>query len=317
MRSARLILPALLLMVTLSAPAQNITFVPQWTPQSQFAGFYVAYEKGFFAEEGLDVTILHPGLHSSESAFDMLESGRAQIAGMQTLQTIVSRSKGKKLVNIMQVTQKTGLCCVSHSPINSISDLAGKRLGRWKMGFHEICDILAARENVDVRWISFINGINLFVYGAVDATLCFSYSELIRLELAVGDIAEENILRFSEQGYDIPEDGLVVTEEYWRDHQDDIDKFVRASRRGWSWARENKEEALRISRKYVDEAHVITNNVLERQMLDAYLDLQVNPRSGVADFSPMPKDVFDNIVDDMYSTGLIDRKVEYNELIRQ
>lgn len=317
MRSSRLILPVILLIATLSAPAQSITFVPQWTPQSQFVGFYVAYEKGFFAEEGLDVTILHPGLHSSETAFDMLESGRVQIAGMQTLQTIVSRSKGIKLVNIMQVTQKTGLCCVSHLPIKSISDLAGKRLGRWKMGFHEICDILAARENVNVEWISFINGINLFVYGAVDATLCFSYRELIRLELAVGDIAEENILRFSEQGYDIPEDVLVVTEEYWRNHQDDIDKFVRASRRGWDWVRENKEEALRISRKYVDEAHVITNNILERQMLDAYLDLQVNPRSGVADFSPMPKDVFDNIVDDMYSTGMIDRKVEYNEVIRQ
>ena len=40
--------------------AQQITFTPQWTPQSQFAGYYAALENGYYAEAGLDVSIKHP-----------------------------------------------------------------------------------------------------------------------------------------------------------------------------------------------------------------------------------------------------------------
>ena len=47
--------------------AQRIVFTPQWTPQSQFAGYYVAQEKGFYQEAGIEVIIKHPS--ASYSAF--------------------------------------------------------------------------------------------------------------------------------------------------------------------------------------------------------------------------------------------------------
>ena len=316
MRRITFCLSLVLLAVTLSVTAQKVTFVPQWTPQAQFAGFYVAQDMGFYADEGLDVDIVHVGLHSSESSFDMLESGRAQIVGMHTLQSIIERSSGSDIVNVMQITQKTGLCCVSHSPIKSVSDLNGKKLGKWKSGFYELCAILANRENISVEWVPFVgSGVNLYAYGAVDATLCYSYSELVRLRLAVGDIPEENILRFSELGYNIPEDALVVSGRYFKKNADVVRRFVEASEKGWLWAKEHPAEALKISMKYVAAAHVVTNDVLEKIMLDEYLKLQVNDRTGVADFAAMSEEVFDGLVEDLYQNGLIGRKVAYRELI--
>ena len=293
--------------------AQNVTFVPQWTPQAQFAGFYAAKEKGFYEEEGLNVSIVHVGLNTS--AFEMLEAGRAQICGMQVLQMMVERSAGAKLVNVMQVTQRTGLCCVSHSPIRSISDLAGKRLGYWRVGFSEICRLMAANERVDVNWIPTATVVNSYVYGAVDATLCYSYSELLRLKLATGDIPESNILRFSDVGYDIPEDALVVTESYWNSNRETVEKFVRATRRGWDWVRENRKEALAITAKYVEAAHVITNDVQERTMLDEYLNLQVNPRTGRPDYAPMKEPTFRNLMNELYNSGMASNRFEYKDLI--
>ena len=310
------ILLSLLMAVSL-LQAQDITFMPQWTPQAQFAGFYVAYEKGFYADEGLNVNIVHTGQHSTESIADMLESGDIHIGGMQTMQAIVSRSKGVPLVNIMQITQNTGLCCVSHTPLHSVADLSGKKTGKWKKGYYEVCEILATKENVDIDWVSFVNGINLFVYGAIDATLCFSFNELIRLELAMGDIPQENVLHFSETGYSYPEDGLWVTESYWKQNREAIEKFARASIRGWKWANENKEETLEISRKYVNEGHVATNDILESMMLDEYLRLQTNPHTGNMDYEKITEDVFDRIVNDLYNAGLIGTKVEYDKIIRR
>lgn len=315
----RIAFVAVLFLITVSVrtSAEKITFVPQWIPQAQFAGYYAAYENGFYADEGLDVNIVHMGMNSTGTAQDMLASGRAQIVGMQMLQALVERSKGNPIVNVMQLTQNTGLCCVSHTPISKFSDLKDKKVGRWKMGFSEICEIVSSREKVDVDWISFVNGINLYVYGAVDAMLCFCYSEYIRILLATGEIPDGNVIRFSELGYDIPEDGLYVSEEFFKENEETVRKFVYASQRGWNWVRENREEALRITKKYSDEAHVVTNGLLEKMMLDEYLELQNNHRTnGTADYAPVSEDVFDGIVSDMYNSGMIDRKIEYKDFVK-
>ena len=56
--------------------SERIVFTPQWTPQSQFAGYYVAQAKGFYQEEGLEVVFDHPS--ASSSALNRLEEGRKQ-----------------------------------------------------------------------------------------------------------------------------------------------------------------------------------------------------------------------------------------------
>lgn len=296
--------------------AQKLTFMPQWTPQAQFAGFYMAQEMGFYAQEGLDVEIRHIKANSTESILTQLVSGKVQIAGQQLLQSIIARSDGQKILNVMQITQKSGLWCVSHTPVSKPEDLQGMKIGRWKAGYSEFCDILETYNNLHINWVPFINGINLYVYGAVDATLCYSFSEYIALQLAIGDIPDNQVLKFSDFGYECPEDGLYVTEEYYARNRDAVDKFVRASKRGWEYARTHKKQTLEVVMRICNENHIVTNRAMQERMLDNYISLQTNPSTGKIDFAPVTLPVYNDVTKALLETGYIVNKPEYKEVIR-
>ena len=296
--------------------AQKLTFMPQWTPQAQFAGFYMAQEMGFYAQEGLDVEIRHIKANSTESILTQLVSGKVQIAGQQLLQSIIARSDGQKILNVMQITQKSGLCCVSHTPVSKPEDLQGMKIGRWKSGYSEFCDMLETYNNLHINWVPFINGINLYVYGAVDATLCYSFSEYIALQLAIGDIPDNQVLKFSDFGYECPEDGLYVTEEYYAQNKDAVDKFVRASKKGWEYARTHKKQTLEVVMRICSENHIVTNRAMQERMLDNYISLQTNPATGKIDFAPVTLPVYNDVTKALLETGYIVNKPEYKEVIR-
>lgn len=302
--------------LALDAIAQKVTFMPQWTPQTQFAGYYVARDKGFYAEEGLDVDIIHLGASSTESVLDVLKSGTAQIVGQQLLQAVVARADGTPIVNVLQLTQKSGLMCVSREPISKPEDLDGKRIGKWRQGYSEFCDIMEMSKGIYIDWIPFVQGINLYVFGAVDATLCYSFSEYISLQMAMGDIPEGQIIRFSDFGYNVPEDGLYTLDDYYDSNKDVVDKFVRASKRGWDYARTHRDEAVEITYRYIDKGHIVTNLATQRRMLDEYLDLQVNPVTGVADYAAAREDDFNEMINALIDTGYIYGEVDYNEIYR-
>lgn len=306
----------LLFLCALSLNAQKLTFVPQWTAQAQFAGYYMALEKGYYAEEGLDVFINHLKANSSETSMDMLLNGKAEIVGQQLIQSVIARADGVKLVNVFQLTQESGLCCVSRTPISEPKDMDSLRVGRWKVGYADFCDMLEAYMGIRVNWVPFLNGINLFIYGAVDATLCYSYSELISLDLAIGNIPEDHIIRFSNFGYECPEDGLYVTEEYYRKNKETVDKFVKASKRGWDYVRGHREEALEVTYKFIEANRISTNREHQKRMLDEYLSLQINGHTGCTDYAPVREPVFRDIVGALLNTGYITSNVEYSDLIK-
>lgn len=304
-----------LLCAGLALHAQKITFMPQWTPQAQFAGFYVALEKGFYADEGLDVTIRHKESNSSHSVLDHLTKGDVDIAEEQLLSAIAARTHGQKIINVMQLVQETALCCVTHFPVSSIDDLQGKKVGKWVAAYGNIDKLLRQMRGIQVNWVNAFSPVNLFLYNAVDAALCASYNELISISLTMGGIPENQILRFSEHGLNCPEDGLYVTERYYKKNKDSVDKFVRASKRGWDYVRTHKEEALTITMKYIEQNHIVTNSMKQRMMLEEMMRLTINLVSGEADYAPVGKELFDAINKILFSLGAIDRVVEYDEFI--
>ena len=293
-----------------------ITFMPQWTPQTQFAGYYVAIEKGFYEEEGVSVVLDHFGGSSTGTAIERIAQGKADIITSQLVSAMIARDQGLPLINVLQTSQLNGLMCAAHFPIDSPQALDSTRVGRWKVGFGEICDLFCYKNHLSLEWIPYIQGINLYVSGAVDALLCYSYSEFILLELATGGIPPENVVRFRDYGLNYPEDGLYVTEAYYRAHPETVDKFVRASRRGWEYAREHPEEALEISMRVVQMFNVATNRVLQQRMLKEILNLQVNPVTGRADFAPVSRAVFDELNASLHETGHLHSDLKYEDLIR-
>ena len=287
--------------------AQKITFSPQWSPQSQFAGYYVALEKGYYAEAGLDVSIIHPT--NSYSSINMLKDGTADIITSELIQAMVATDKEIRLVNLLQTTQHSTLVLISHTKdIQQMSDLAGCRIGTWKVGFSEIPHMIDEGQNLDIEWIKFINPLNIYISGAIDATLGKSYNEQILFSMS--GITPGSILRFSELGYDYPEDGLYVSEKFFKKHPQQCRKFAEASRKGWEWVRNNRKEALEIVMKYVKKEKVSTNIYNQKWMLETILEAQEGVKGEIPSYC-LHIDAFNRLNELLLKYGYISKPVEY------
>lgn len=295
---------------------ETVSFMPAWTPQAQFAGFYVAQDMGFYEEEDLDVVIEHMGVNSSKPGIVRIAEGEIDMIGSHPIQAMIARDNGTKVVNVLQITQHTGLMVVSHKPIENLQSLEGAKIGRWQSGFSEICELSVRESNLNVIWVPFLNGINLFLSGAIDATVAMSYNEYNLLIEATGGIPAENSIRLSDYGYDIPEDGVYVTEDYYETHKETIEKFNRATRRGWDFCVEHPEEALDIVMKWAAKTGVRTNRYHQSLMLKSMTKLIISPETGKAGYSPIPEDKFNSLVQALLDIQYISSPISYKEFIK-
>lgn len=291
--------------------AQQIVFTPQWTPQSQFAGYYAAYENGYYAEAGLDVTFAHPT--TSYSSLNMLKDGTSDIITCELIQAMMAADDDIKLVNILQTTQHSTLVLMARAEnVTKMADLDGCRIGTWKVGFSEIPHMIGEEQMLDIEWIKFINPLNLYIAGAIDATLAKSYNELILF--AMSGITPGSVLHFSEHGYDFPEDGVFVSEEYYRKNKEKCHLFAEASRKGWDWVRNNREEALEIVMKYVKNANVPTNIYNQKWMLETILQAQEDVKGGFPSYE-LNEDAFNQMNEALKKYGYISKPIPYDRFL--
>lgn len=287
--------------------AQHMTFTPQWTPQSQFAGYYAALENGYYADAGLDVSIVHPT--SSNNSMDMLKDGTSDIITSELIQAMMTSDDDVRLVNLLQTTQHSTLVLISRTKnVRDFSEVAGCRIGTWKVGFSEIPHMIDEEQQLDIEWVKLINPLNLYIAGAIDATLAKSYNELILFSMS--GITPGSVLHFSEHGYDFPEDGLYVSEAFYRKNPEQCRLFAEASRKGWDWVRNNRDEALDIVMKYVKESNVPTNRYNQKWMLDAILKAQEDTRGGMPSYT-LDEDAFNRVNEALVKYGYIAKPIVY------
>ena len=290
--------------------AQKITFSPQWSAQSQFAGYYAALENGYYAEAGLDVSIVHPA--NSYSSINMLKDGTSDFITCELIQAMMASDEGTRLVNLLQTTQHTTLVLITHEKgIKLMSDLAGRRIGKWKAGFSEIPTIIDLEHKLDIEWVKFINPLNIYISGAIDATLGKSYNEQILFSMS--GITPGSLLRFSEMGYDYPEDGLYVSEKFFKKNPEQCRKFAEASRKGWEWVRNNRKEAVDIVMKYVKENNVSTNIYVQKWMLEEVLEMQEDIK-GEEPSCTLNENAFYWLNEVMLKHGYLSRPVDFQRL---
>ena len=193
--------------------AQRIVFTPQWTPQSQFAGYYVAQEKGFYKEAGVEVDFQHPSV--SYSALNRLMEGSSDIITTQLTQAMIAIDRGIPMAHVLQTSQKNGLVLLGRSDsIRTIEDLRKKKVGVWKAGFGELAYIMDAELRLGIKWIPFLEGTNLFISGAIDATLAMSYNEYLQIRVSGHEVKMP--IRLADTEYNYPEDGLYVSLDFYR-----------------------------------------------------------------------------------------------------
>lgn len=287
--------------------AQQIVFTPQWTAQSQFAGYYAALEKGFYAEAGLDVFIKHPT--TSYSSVSMLKDGSADIITCELIQAMMASDEKMKFINLLQTTQHSTLVLISRvKNVNEFPDVAGHRIGTWKVGFSEIPHMLDKDQNLDIEWVKVMNSLNVYIAGAIDATLAKTYNELILFSMS--GITPGSVLYFSEHGYDFPEDGIYASEAFYKKNPEKCRLFAEASRKGWDWVRDNREEALEIVMKYAKEEKVATNKYNQKWMLEAILEAQEDVKGGAPSYL-LKADTFNQLSELLLKYGYISKPIDH------
>ena len=291
----------------------TIVFMPQWTAQAQFAGYYVAETMGFYREAGVKVRIEHPS--ATRSSMDQLSKNECQATTMLLCQALEMVDSGMPLVNILQTSMNNAMVIVSARDKNPLTQ-KGERVGIWSVGFGQLAMCMSIKDSLNYEWVRFAQNVNLFVAGALDATLAMSYNEYYQLMQAGINLKEKNVYRFSDHGYNIQDDGIYVTREYYDNHRNQAKRFAQASRKGWEWAAEHPEEALDIVMKYVDREHIPTNRVMQRLMLDEVLRLQVDRETKRREFRLRP-DMVKQASHLMKEYKMLNREVSYEELIEK
>jgi len=256
---------ALVVLVSVTQAQEKLVFTPQWTPQAQFVGYYVASSLGYYKDAGLDVTIKHPS--PSKSCVAYLEDGESQLITLHLIMAMNLIDKGHKLVNVLQTSQQNSQMIVSHTPIKGPEGLRNMKVGHWKTGFTELLVAMDKKYNLNIQWIPFISNVNAYISGAIDAAVVMSYNEYFQLVLAGQRLKKEQLLYMRDIGYNVPEDGLYVEASYYRKHKVAVDKFVEASRKGWEWAVEHPEDALDIVMLTMRQNGVVYNSVSQKWML--------------------------------------------------
>ena len=274
-----------LLLQTAAAQNDTIVFTPQWTAQAQFAGYYVAETKGFYREAGVKVRIEHPS--STQPAMTRLRKNLCQATTLQVCQALEIVDEGIPLVNILQTSMNNAMVIVSYRDIDPLTQ-KGARVGIWSVGFGQLAICMSIMDHLDYEWVRFAQNVNLFVSGALDATLAMSYNEFYQLVQAGIKMTDKNVYRFCDHGYNVQEDGVYMTRDYYNGHEEQAQRFARASKKGWEWAAAHPEETLDIVMKYVDREHIATNRVMQRLMLKEVLRLQVDRDSKKREFRLRP-----------------------------
>ena len=270
--------------------ADPVTLQLKWVTQAQFGGYYVAKDKGFYEEEGLDVTIKPGGPDIAPET--VIAGGGADVIVDWMGAALAAREKGTMLVNIAQPFTKAGmeLVCPTYTGIKTEADFKGKTLGVWFFGneypFYAWMNKLGLSteggpDGVTVLKQSF--DVQPLIQKQADCISVMTYNEYWQL-IDAGYKAEDLIVfNYSAMGNDLLEDGLYVLQDKLADpaFEDKMVRFVRASMKGWKYASENPDEAGGIvvenggqdenhQKRMMGEVAKLIDNADGKLIVDAY-----------------------------------------------
>ncbi|MEN9245272.1 MAG: ABC transporter substrate-binding protein [Thermostichales cyanobacterium BF4_bins_65] len=250
------------------APAQT-NLVPvrlqlKWFPQAQFAGYLIAKEKGFFAEEGLDVTLLPIG---DQSPIQTVVAGGADFGTTWITDFLTARAQGLPVVHFAQIFQKSGYAMVAlkKTGITSPADFKGKKIGIWPAGNEypalaliksvNLTTSLDTPNNPDVELITYGFDPGLVFPEKVDVASAMLYNELNQIVGLGFPLEDLTVLHLPDYGINLLEDLMFTTERVLADNNFKgsrqsgkaiAAKLLKASLKGWDYAVNNQAEAVQI-----------------------------------------------------------------------
>jgi NitT/TauT family transport system substrate-binding protein len=246
---------ALSLMAGTALAADKVVLQLKWVAQAQFAGYFVAKDKGFYEEAGLDVEIKPGGPDIAPE--QVIAGGGADVIVDWMGGALAAREKGVALVNIAQPFEKAGmqLVCPANGPVKTEADFKGKTLGVWFFGneypFYAWMSKLGLSTEGGANGVTVLKqsfDVQPLIQKQADCISVMTYNEYWQLIDAGYKPEDLVVFNYSAMGNDLLEDGLYAMEDKLKDpaFKANMVKFVSASMKGWKYALENPDEAAGI-----------------------------------------------------------------------
>ncbi len=287
-------------------PLKKATLIPQWVPHAQFAGYYMALEKGFYKKYGIDLTIIPGGPANSPS--DFLMNGKAQFATMWLATGIQIRADGSGIINLAQLFKRSALMLVAKksSGINTPRGIDGKKVGVWGPVFQIQPRAFFKRYGLKVKLIPQSYSVNLFLRDGVDVASAMWYNEYHTILNSGLNPEELTTFFFHEHGLNFPEDGIYTTEEIFHKDPGLCSSFKNASLEGWNYAFSHREEALDIVMRNLKSEHIPATRVHQRWMLERTKDLII-PEGKQSTMGRLNREDYFRVANALKQNGFIKR----------
>ena len=259
--------PADLVKVTLRLP---------WITNTQFAGPYVALEKGFFKEEGIDLEIRPGGI--DKNSITLVAAGEDTFGLHDTGSLLLARAQDMPLVTVATFFQKHpgGVFALASSGIKTLKDFEGKTIGFQEGGPWMLTKAMLKKNGVDMSKIKTQTvqyDVSPLLNGQIDLMTCYATNEPLNVKRQFGK--DTVVFLPADHGVATASEALFSTEKYIADNPKVVQGMVNAFKKGWEYAMANKDEAVKIVMKYgtelvfdsemdqlkAEEAHLITDDV--------------------------------------------------------
>jgi len=268
----------------------DITFSLDFIVLGRHAPFYVAIDKGFYKDEGLNVNIV-PAKGTAQG-IQNVEAGIAQIGFTDIASLVVARAEGSTVKAVAVIYQKAPFCFFSLDPganVKSLKDFVGLKVGSNTGSYiTNIARAMMRKEGLDPNTLQ-MESIEPSARIAMLATrkipaIDFFIITKPAMERAVKD-AKVTTFLFADHGLDLYSNGIGAKESFLKENPETVKAFVRATLKGYQYAFKNKAEAADIIQKYAKAL----NKEITVDELAIVEDLTVTPdvkKNGIGSFTP-------------------------------
>jgi len=254
------------------APAQsdaarsNVRLLLASAPQSRYAGYYLALDRGIYRRAGVDVEIVSSG--RGDDRLRWLREGKADVALFDLTEALRAQNDGVALVCVGQIVGRSTVAIVAWKDrgITRLGDLDRRRLCSRDRFLPAVSALMAANHLQPV-FVPQYDTLNLFLQRGVDACTVTNYDEYHQLNQAGIDDGQLSCFALADAGIDLPEDGLYALRQDRTRLAAAAPAVASASLEGWQYAADHPDEALGAVMRRVREQRVLTNEAHMRWML--------------------------------------------------
>jgi ABC-type nitrate/sulfonate/bicarbonate transport system substrate-binding protein/C4-dicarboxylate-specific signal transduction histidine kinase len=227
-------------------PLKKVSLQLVWLDQFQFAGYYMAKEKGFYKDAGLDVEIKK--FQKGMNTFDEVTQGRATY-GIGRPSSILYDPQGEKVTLLAAIFQSSPnvLISLESSNIKSVKDFKGRRLMQTK-------DLIQS-----ASMIAMLQACGIYEHGVEVVDHTYDLNDLIekKVDIYSGYSSNEpyalqtqgikyRVFAPKKEGFDFYSDFLITSQKNVKLNFDEVQKFKEASIKGWDYAFSHIDESVEI-----------------------------------------------------------------------